>query len=185
MKVAVFCGSKSGNHPSFAMATRELGYFFAQQNIDVVYGGGRVGLMGIIADATLEKGGKVYGVIPEYLKEKELAHKGLTELITVADMHERKATMAERADAFVALPGGAGTLEEIFEAWTWAQLGYHQKPCAFYNVAGYYDALLTLVDNMQQAGFINPTYVDMLIRSDSPADLLTAFRQYQPPENKW
>ena len=121
MRIAVFCGSSIGENPEFAQATRALGHYLAMNGVDLVYGGGNVGLMGVVADAFLEKGAQVYGVIPEYLKDRELAHPGLTELKIVADMHERKAAMARMADAFVALPGGVGTLEEIFEAWTWAR----------------------------------------------------------------
>ena len=185
MKVAIFCGSKAGAAPEFATTTRALGHFFARNGVDIVYGGGRVGLMGILADAALEQGGNVYGVIPQHLLDKEVGHNGLTELTTVADMHERKATMAEMADAFVALPGGVGTLEEIFEAWTWAQLGYHSKPCAFYNVAGYYDRLLAMVQEMSRMAFISQDYIDMLITADSPESLLHAFQHYQAPAQKW
>lgn len=185
MKVAVFCGASSGNDPRYVETTKALGKYFAEQGVDVVYGGGDVGLMGTIADAVLAHGGKVYGVIPEYLKSKEIAHEHLTELHVVADMHERKAKMADLADAFVALPGGAGTLEEIFEVWTWAQLGHHAKPCAFYNVMGFYDPLMSMVRQMSEAGFIRPQYVDMLINTDQPDELLTALKTYQPPKKKW
>ncbi len=185
MRVAVFCGSKPGNKPHFINETKKLGHYFAQQNIDVVYGGGHVGLMGTIADATLEKGGKVNGVIPRHLESKEIAHGNLTELTIVANIHERKARMAELADAFVALPGGAGTLEEIFEAWTWAQLGYHKKPCAFYNIEGYYDPLLEMIKRMKDAEFLTADYADMLILTDSPKSLVEKFKAYQPPEQKW
>ncbi len=185
MKIAVFCGSSSGNQAEFLEETRKLGQYFAQQGIDLVYGGGKVGLMGAIADSVLVHGGKVYGVIPEHLKHKEIAHEGLTQLKVVANMHERKAEMARMADAFVALPGGAGTLEEIFEAWTWAQLGHHQKPCAFYNVNGFYDALKNMVIQMQQAGFIKPQYTDMLIHTDNAEALVTAIKTYKAPSQKW
>ncbi|SBS30507.1 LOG family protein YvdD [Marinomonas aquimarina] len=185
MKIAVFCGSSSGNDPRFVETTKALGKYFAEQGVDVVYGGGDVGLMGTIADAVLEGGGKVYGAIPEYLKSKEIAHPNLTELHVVKDMHERKAKMAELADAFVALPGGIGTLEEIFEVWTWAQLGHHSKPCAFYNVMGFYDPLFTMVEQMRDAGFVRPQYVDMLIKTDQAETLLEAIRHYQAPDRKW
>lgn len=185
MKIAVFCGSSSGNDPRFVQTTKELGKYFAEQGVDVVYGGGYVGLMGTMADAVLENGGKVYGVIPEYLKSKEIAHPNLTELHVVKDMHERKAKMAELADAFVALPGGIGTLEEIFEVWTWAQLGHHSKPCAFYNVMEFYKPLFGMVEQMSDAGFIRPQYVDMLIRTDQADVLLDAIRAYQAPDRKW
>jgi len=185
MKVAVFCGSSTGNKLSYVNEAKKLGLFFANNGIDLVYGGGKVGLMGTIADAALSHGGKVIGVIPEYLKEKEIAHEGLTELIVVRDMHERKACMASMADAFVALPGGAGTLEEIFEAWTWAQLGHHSKPCAFYNTNGFYDHLLAMITNMIDSGFLNAEYSEMLILADSPEILIQGIEKYQPPIKKW
>lgn len=185
MKVAVFCGSRSGNDTMFADKARELGDFLGRHKVDVVFGGGHVGLMGVVADAALTSGGKVYGVIPEHLRDRELAHTGLTELHVVKNMHERKARMAELADAFVALPGGIGTLEEIFEVWTWAQLGFHQKPCAFYNVGGFYDALLTMVRTMQGAGFLSQEYVDMLVVENTPDELLRGLTNYRPPQEKW
>ncbi|AXH14870.1 TIGR00730 family Rossman fold protein [Malaciobacter mytili] len=185
MKIAVFCGSSMGNNIKYLNATKALGKFFAQNNIDVVYGGGKVGLMGAIADSVMENGGKVYGVIPEKLKSKELAHTGITELHVVSTMHERKAMMAELADAFVTLPGGAGTLEEIFEAWTWAQLGYHNKPCAFYNVDGFYDKLFELINNMCECEFLKPEYSNMLIKTDNKEELLEAIKNYKAPLNKW
>ncbi|WP_221799824.1 TIGR00730 family Rossman fold protein [Oceanobacter mangrovi] len=185
MKVAVFCGSSFGHDPIFQQATKELGHYFAANHIEVVYGGGKVGLMGTIADAVMEQGGKVYGVIPAYLEQKEIGHQGLTELHVVADMHERKAMMASMADAFVALPGGVGTFEEIFEAWTWAQLGHHAKPCAFYNVNGYYDHLHAMLAHMAEAGFLKSHHHEMAIKADTPESLLEAFRSYQAPELKW
>lgn len=185
MKIAVFCGSSSGHHPEFVKATKALGGYLASQGIDLVYGGGKVGLMGAIADAFLENGGKVYGVIPEHLKQKEIAHPGLTELNVVSDMHERKATMAGMADAFVALPGGAGTLEEIFEAWTWAQLGHHAKPCAFYNINGFYNPLIEMIASMSASGFLNPRYAEMLIHTDRSDALLSAIQSYEAPKQKW
>jgi len=185
MKIAVFCGSSAGVDGRYAQEAVRLGNCFAKQGVELVYGGGRVGLMGTVADAVLAAGGQVYGVIPEYLQEKELAHQHLTELHVVADMHERKALMASMADAFVALPGGAGTLEEIFEAWTWAQLGYHTKPCAFYNTLGFYDQLLKMIQTMTRAGFLKPEHASMLIKADDPDDLLDAIRGYQAPGHKW
>ena len=185
MKVAVFCGSSCGESTQFINETKKLGTFLAKNNIDVVYGGGKVGLMGAIADSVIESGGKVYGVIPEHLKEKEIAHTDLTELSVVSNMHERKAKMAEMADAFVALPGGTGTLEEIFEAWTWAQLGHHSKPCAFYNINRYYEPLKEMIFRMTKDGFLKPQYQDMLIHVDTPQNLLIAIQTYQPPKQKW
>lgn len=185
MRIAVFCGSSSGNDPDFINSTKILGQYFAENGIDLIYGGGKVGLMGVIASSVMEYGGKVIGVIPEYLKEKEIAHEGLTELIIVADMHERKARMASMADAFVALPGGAGTLEEIFEAWTWAQLGHHSKPCAFYNTNGFYKYLFAMITHMKNTGFLNKEYSEMLILADTPEVLVRGIEKYQPPLKKW
>ena len=185
MTIAVFCGSSAGNNIEYENTTKELGKFFALNNIDVVYGGGKVGLMGTLADSVLEHGGRVYGVIPEKLKEKELAHNGVTELRVVKDMHERKATMAELSDAFVALPGGAGTLEEIFEVWTWAQLGFHDKPCAFYNVNGFYNRLIDMITGMSEEGFLKKDYVDMLIKTDNKELLLESIKDYEAPKVKW
>lgn len=185
MKIAVYCGSSPGNDESYAQRARELGEYFGKNGIDLVFGGGHVGLMGTVADAVLASGGRVYGVIPEHLRDRELAHGSLTELHVVKDMHERKAKMAELADAFVALPGGIGTLEEIFEAWTWGQLGFHHKPCALYNVNGFYEPLLTAVKGMESAGFLKQEYIDMLILADQPEQLVEGFRNYQPPHEKW
>jgi len=185
MKVAVYCGSRSGNEPLYAEKAKELGEFFGKNGIDLVFGGGHVGLMGIVADAVLASGGKVYGVIPAHLRDRELAHTGLTELFVVKDMHERKAKMAELADGFVALPGGIGTLEEIFEVWTWAQLGVHQKPCAFYNVNGFYNPLLEMVKTMVATGFVSQQYLDMIVLAQTPTDLVDGFRAYAPPQEKW
>ncbi|MDX1810019.1 MAG: TIGR00730 family Rossman fold protein [Sulfurospirillaceae bacterium] len=185
MKIAVFCGSSSGDDIKYTNATEQLGKFFAQNNVDVVYGGGKVGLMGTLADSVMKNGGKVYGVIPEKLQEKELAHDGITDLKIVADMHERKAVMAELADAFVVLPGGAGTLEEIFEVWTWAQLGFHTKACAFFNVNGFYDKLFEMIDTMCDAKFLKQEYSDMLIRTNDQEKLLKAIQEYIPPKEKW
>jgi uncharacterized protein (TIGR00730 family) len=185
MKIAIFCGSRSGNDTKFEKKVRELGKFFAQNNIDVVYGGGKVGLMGAIADSVLENGGKVYGVIPKSLEDKELAHKGLTQLDIVGSMHERKAKMAELADAFVALPGGPGTLDEIFESWTWAQLGYHTKPCAFFNMFGFYDSLDILIKKMTDTGFLDKKFEEAIILTNNQEELLSLIENYQAPSEKW
>lgn len=185
MRIAVFCGSSAGNKKEYEETTKELGKFFALNNIEVVYGGGKVGLMGMLADSVLENGGKVYGVIPEKLEEKELAHTKVTELRIVKDMHERKALMAELSDAFVALPGGAGTLEEIFEVWTWAQLGFHTKPCAFYNINGFYDKLIEMLKGISSEGFLKEEYVDMIINTDDKDFLLKQIIEYRPPKVKW
>ncbi len=150
--IGIFCGSSAGEHPLYLETARLVGRTLAQQGLALVYGGGKVGLMGAVADAALEAGGVVIGVMPRGLVEREIAHRGLTELHVVEDMHERKTKMAALADGFIALPGGAGTLEEIFEQWTWAQLGIHEKPCAFLNIKGYYDPLQAMVDNMVREG---------------------------------
>jgi uncharacterized protein (TIGR00730 family) len=148
MRICVFCGSKSGNNELYTSAAREMGRSLAQRGIDLVYGGGRVGLMGALADAALLAGGAVIGVIPQSLVQREIQHTGLTELHIVQTMHERKTQMAELADGFIALPGGAGTFEEILEQWTWAQLGIHQKPCGFLNTNGYFDLLRKMIGQM-------------------------------------
>ena len=185
MKIAVFCGSSRGNDDGFAQAARKFGRYTASQGIDLVFGGGKVGLMGVIADAVLEDGGKAYGVIPESLRDRELAHNGLTRLDVVGSMHERKALMADMADAFVALPGGPGTMDEIFEAWTWAQLGYHHKPCALLNVNGYYDELIAFFKTMAGSGFLKAEYADMVIVEESAEALIAALHNYQPRASKW
>ncbi|ADZ92939.1 LOG family protein [Marinomonas mediterranea] len=185
MKVAVFCGSSLGHSKVYERAVAELGAFFAENGIEVVYGGGHVGLMGVIANAVLAAGGKVTGVIPTHLEQREIAHPSLTELHVVTDMHERKAKMADLADAFVALPGGVGTLEEIFEVYTWAQIGLHKKPCAFYNVDGYYDLMFEMIVSMHREGFVKKPYVDMLIKESQPEGLLRAFEDYVAPQEKW
>ncbi|MEF2977634.1 TIGR00730 family Rossman fold protein [Subtercola sp. YIM 133946] len=180
--VAVFCGSSAGNDPVYIEAAWHVGATLAGAGLGVVYGGGHVGLMGAVADSALAAGGHVTGVIPRSLHDREVANDTVTELIVVETMHERKMLMAEKSDAFLALPGGPGTLEEITEQWTWAQLGIHQKPCGFLNVAGYYDPLITLVETMRDRGFTHPRYTRMLHFSDSIEDLIAAFRDYQPPE---
>lgn len=185
MRICVFCGSKSGNNELYTNAAREMGRSLAQRGIDLVYGGGRVGLMGALADAALLAGGAVIGVIPQSLVDREIQHTGLTELHIVQTMHERKTKMAELADGFVALPGGAGTFEEIFEQWTWAQLGIHQKPCGFLNTNGYFDPLRKMIGQMAGEGFLRPEHVSMLVFDTGPAAILDAFRDYSPPAPKW
>ncbi len=156
-RIAVFCGSKKGNDPAYIEAAKELGKELATRKIELVYGGGAVGLMGVVADSALEHHGKVIGVIPEKLYEMEVAHMGITELFRVKTMHERKALMADLSDAFIALPGGIGTMEEIMEVMTWAQIGYHTKPCAFLNINGFYDHLIEFFNHMQESHFLyNP-----------------------------
>lgn len=185
MKIAVFCGSSAGNQLYFSEAAKNFGQAMAGQGHDLVFGGGKVGLMGVVADAVLAGGGKAYGVIPESLRDRELAHTSLTRLDVVSSMHKRKALMADMADAFVALPGGPGTLDEIFEAWTWGQLGYHSKPCAFLNVNGYYDQLLAFFKTMESSGFLKTAYADMVIVEQNAEALIAALKSYQPPARKW
>lgn len=172
--VCVFCGSNRGSHPTYLDAATSVGRMLAERGLTMVYGGGRIGLMGATADAAVAAGGKVHGVIPRFLARKEIAHGGLTELDEVESMHERKARMAELSDAFIALPGGAGTLEEIAEVWTWAQLGLHSKPIGFLNVAGYFDHLFAFVDHAVAEAFINPAHAQILTRHARPGPLLDA-----------
>lgn len=185
MIVGIFCGSSSGSDPAYADAARRTGRILAERGVGIVYGGGRVGLMGAVADGALGAGGHVIGIIPRALVDRELGHTGLSDLEIVETMHERKARMAEIADAFVALPGGAGTLEEIFEQWTWAQLGIHEKPCGFLNVNGYFDALRAMTDTMANEGFMRRDHADMLAFSDSIDVILSRFDAYAPPPRKW
>jgi hypothetical protein len=154
--LAVYCGSSMGADPLFEGTARALGEEMARRGIDLVYGGGHRGLMGVVADAVLEAGGRAYGVIPRALVDLEVAHRGLTELHEVASMHERKAKMTELTDAFIAIPGGIGTLDELFEAWTWNALGYHSKPFCLLNVAGFWDGLIGFLDHVTQSGFMSP-----------------------------
>jgi uncharacterized protein (TIGR00730 family) len=179
--VAVFCGSSPGNDPIYLETATAVGRRLAERGIGVVYGGGHVGLMGAVADAAMDAGGTVTGVIPRALQKREQGDEDITELILVETMHERKTIMAERSDAFLALPGGPGTLEEITEQWTWAQLGIHRKPCAFLNVAGYYDPLVAMVATMRDTGFTQARHTD-LIRFGSDLDaIVDGFLAYQPP----
>lgn len=185
MNICVFCGSSFGKDQAYKEAAERTGTLLAQRGIELIYGGGHVGLMGVIADAALAEGGQVTGVIPRALSEREVAHRDLTTLVVVDSMHERKAEMAKRADGFIALPGGAGTLEEAFEQWTWAQLGIHQKPCGFLNIKGYFDPLRAMIKQIVEEGFIRAEYADMLIFSDDPAHIISAFESYAPPTDKW
>jgi uncharacterized protein (TIGR00730 family) len=184
--VAVYCGSSSGANPIYTQQAQALGAALVAQGLTLVYGGGRVGLMGTIADAVLAEGGQVIGVIPDFLHAKELAHSGCTELHIVQTMHERKLLMAERADAFIAMPGGYGTLEELFEVLTWGQLGLHRKPVGVLNVAGYYDHLLLALDRMRDDQLLRPENRTQLLQDDSPSGLLAQLASYQPPQlEKW
>lgn len=185
-RLAVYCGSSPGADPAFATAARELGTEMAVRGIGLVFGGGHVGLMGTIADAALAAGGEVIGVIPTALRDKELAHRGCTELHIVSTMHERKALMADFANGFVALPGGYGTLEEMFEMLTWGQLGYHSKPCGFLNVAGFFDMLFAFLDSCVDARFVTHVHRDMIIAADEPGALLDDLAAFRPPDQaKW
>jgi uncharacterized protein (TIGR00730 family) len=185
MRIAVFCGSSRGRLPAYERQVRGFGKALVENGIDLVFGGGHVGLMGAIADSVLEGGGKVYGVIPRALSQKEVAHPGLTSLEIVEDMHQRKARMAELADGFIALPGGVGTLEELFEVWTWAQLGFHDKPVGLFNVEGFYDQLASFIDHLVTEQFLADPYRAMLLVDDDPQRLIGRFRDYTPPRRKW
>ena len=166
-RIAVYCGSAPGAQPVFAEATRAFGELMASRGIDLVYGGGRLGLMGLVADTVLAGGGKVYGVIPTALVDLEVAHTGLTELHCVDTMHERKARMTDLADAFVALPGGIGTLDELFEAWSWNALGYHAKPFCLLNVDGFWDRMVDFIDHATASGFLSPRRRSQLLVAQS------------------
>ena len=185
-RICVFCGSSPGFDPRFMTAASAFGTSLARRGIGLVYGGASVGLMGAVADAVLQAGGDVIGVIPQALVAKEVAHYGLDDLRVVGSMHERKALMAELADGFVALPGGIGTFEELFEVWTWAQLGDIAKPCALYNVAGFYDGLTAFLDNVVTQGFMKALHRDMLIVADEAEALLDRLAAYTAPaQTKW
>jgi uncharacterized protein (TIGR00730 family) len=181
-RVCVFCGSNSGANPAYAQAAAELGRLLAGQGRTLVYGGGNVGLMGVVADAALAAGGKVIGIIPEAMLKWEVGHADLTELKVVASMHERKAAMADLADGFIALPGGIGTLEELFEIWTWGQLGLHAKPLGLLDVAGYFERLHAFLDHMAAEGFVKARHRAMAAVHYDPATLLDLLESYQPPE---
>lgn len=184
--ICVFAGSSPGARPAYRTAAAALGSALASRGIGLVYGGARVGLMGAVADAALAADGSVIGVIPETLVAKEIAHTGLSELRVVRSMHERKALMADLADAFIALPGGWGTVEELFEILTWSQLGLHRKPAGLLNVAGYFDPLLAFVDHSAREGFVRPEQRSMIAVADSPDGLFDAFASYTPPVvEKW
>jgi uncharacterized protein (TIGR00730 family) len=184
--IAVFCGSNHGHDPAFDAAATALGTVLAQRGIGLVYGGGKVGLMGTVADAVLAGGGTVTGVIPRHLWEKEVGHGGLTELLVVDSMHERKLAMADRSDAFIALPGGVGTFEEVFEAITWTQLGIHDKPVGFLDVAGFYEPLLAFLDRTVDAGFLKPGHRRTIVDATSPEGVLAELEAWEPVvTSKW
>jgi len=180
-RVCVYCGSNPGKDPAYIEAARRLGTLLGERGITLVYGGSNSGTMGVVADAVLAAGGEVYGVITEALVMRKRAHNGLTRLKVVQSMHERKAGMAELGDAFIALPGGLGTLDEFFEAVTWAQLGIHQKPCGLLNVNGYYDGLRAFLQHAVDQGFVHPAHCEMIMIEEDPARLLDRFAAYVPP----
>lgn len=186
-RVCVFCGSREGARPAYREAARELGYALVERGYGLVYGGASVGLMGTIADAVLERGGEVIGVMPRALVDRELSHANLTELHVVETMHERKALMAANADAFIAMPGGFGTFEELFEVVTWAQIGIHRKPMGLLDVEGYFDALVAMVDRGVAEGFVPDTHRELLCVDPGPRGLLERLENFQMPDlgRKW
>ena len=184
--LCVFCGSSPGFDPVHGAAAKALGAALGRAGIDLVYGGGRVGLMGIVADAAMAAGSRAIGVIPQALYDLEVGHDGLTELHVVRSMHERKALMADLSDGFIALSGGIGTFEELFEIWTWGQLGDHAKPVSLLNIAGFYDGLTTFLDDVVSAGFLRAAHREMLIVEDEPERLVGRLRDYRAPAiAKW
>ena len=185
-RICVFCGSNAGHDPTYLEAARGLGQLFAREGIALVYGGGSVGLMGELADAVLGAGGEAIGVIPHALWAREVGHRGLTDLHIVETMHERKAMMADLADAFIALPGGLGTLEEIFEIWTWAQLGLHAKPLGFLDVNGFYTPLMQFLDRASRERFLRDEHRAIAVVERDAETLLRRFDQWRPPRvQKW
>ncbi len=180
-RICVFCGSKEGTRPAYAEAAKVLGSLLAREGIGLVYGGGGIGLMKLLADAVLDAGGQVTGVIPHALTIQKIAHPRVTDLRIVGSMHERKALMAELSDSFIALPGGYGTLEEFCEVLTWAQLGLHQKPCGLLNVAGFYDPLLAQLDLQVAEGFLSPAMRTLVIEAKEPRQLLADLKAYRSP----
>ena len=185
-RICVYCGSSPGKNPAFSLAASYLAKTMCEREIGLVYGGAAVGVMGALANAVLGAGGEAIGVIPKSLAVKEVAHDNLTELHVVSSMHERKAMMAELAEGFIALPGGWGTLEEIFEILTWAQLGFHEKPCGLLNIEGYYDGLISFLDNAIEQQFVREVCRPMLMTSHDPVDLLNQFASYRAPKvRKW
>jgi len=185
-KICVYCGSSSGKSPEYLESTSVLAKEMVKRNIGLVYGGANVGIMGQIANTMLANGGDVTGVIPQALVDKEVGHFGLTELKIVGSMHERKAIMADLSDGFIALPGGLGTLEELFEVLTWSQLGFHHKPCALLNIKQYYESLSVFLDHAVEEEFVKPIHREMLLLASDPSQLLDAMERYRPPAvDKW
>jgi hypothetical protein len=185
MNLCVYCGTAFGADPAYLAAAQATGAYLASEGIGLVYGGAKVGLMGAVADAALAAGGKVIGIMPRALVEREIAHMGLSEMHVTGSMHERKALMAEVSDGFIALPGGPGTLDEIVEQWTWGLLGIHEKPSGFLNVRGYYDPLLQMMRRIAGEGFVGAQYVDMLVFEESIEPMVERFRAYHAPPPKW
>jgi uncharacterized protein (TIGR00730 family) len=185
-RVCVFCGSSPGGHPAYLQAAEEMGRALADEGIGLVYGGAHVGLMGAVADAALDAGGEVVGVIPQALVDREIAHTGLSDLRVVGSMHERKALMADLADGFIAMPGGMGTLEELCEVYTWTQLGLHVKPTGLLDVCGYYAHLATFLDHAVAERFLTVEHREMLVVEERAAAMLEAFRRWRAPtQTKW
>ena len=185
-RITVFCGSSLGRDNDFEIQARELGEKLAQENIELVYGGANIGLMGAVANGALSKSGKVIGVLPNFLQSKEIAHDGLTELVIVDSMHERKTKMNDLCDGVIALPGGFGTLEELFEMLTWGQLGLHNKPIGILNINGFYDDLISMLDKMQRKGLLKAVNRNMVLISDDMDELLCKMKTYDPPKvSKW
>jgi hypothetical protein len=184
--ICVYCGSSDGKDPAFKQSARDLGEEMVKRNIGLVYGGASIGVMGEIANTVMAGGGSVIGIIPKGIADKEVAHSGLTELIIVKSMHERKAKMAELSDGFISLPGGLGTLEELFEVLTWAQLGFHHKPSGLLNIKGYYDHLIKFLENAVEQDFVKQIHTDMLLKETDPAKLIEEMLAYTPLiTNKW
>lgn len=185
-RICVYCGSNPGRTPEYREAANQLGQALVKRGIGLVYGGASIGVMGAVANAVLEHGGEAIGIIPQSLATREVAHTSLSELIVVTSMHERKAKMAELSDGFIALPGGWGTFEEIFEALTWAQLGIHEKPCGLLNISGYFDHLALFLQHAMDEKFVREAYKPMIMMEQGPDDLLDRFAAYQPPKvHKW
>nr|VFJ63629.1 MAG: hypothetical protein BECKFW1821C_GA0114237_100453 [Candidatus Kentron sp. FW] len=183
-RICIFAGSDAGMHEEYSLAAKELAREIVHQDLELVYGAGKLGLMGVLADAVLEQGGKVIGIVPEGLTQKEILHDGLTELRIVSSMHERKAQMEKLASGFISLPGGIGTLEETCEMLTWTQLGMHKKPCGLLNIHGYHDHFIAFLDNMVDKEFFRPVHRSLLIVKDNPRQLLDDFKNYRPPDFK-
>lgn len=185
-RICIYCGSSPGYDPSHHTTARALGGMLAREGLEVVYGGGNIGLMGAVADGALAAGGRVTGVIPQSLLEKELGHRGVSELHVTRSMHERKQMMVDLSDGFIALPGGFGTLDELFETLTWLQLGFHAKPVGILNAGGFFDGLIRFIQHMSQSGFLKPEHADCVIVEPSAEKLLSRMRAFQPPElGKW